>query len=255
MSEQAKMPAYLKALRLPAIARAYEELADQARRQDLSYEAYLEALLAEEIAQRRQSRLRTLLKAARFPILKQLDTFDFDEVPTLNRQEILELQRAHFVAARENVVLCGNSGTGKTHVAIALGVAACEAGHRVRFTTAPALAAELLAARQEHTLPRFEKQWQRVDLAIIDELGYVPFDPTAAQLLFQFFAARYERGSVLITTNLAFAQWTEVFGDERLTVALLDRITHRGHIHVMNGESYRFKHSLHRADTVSEQAG
>ncbi len=162
-------------------------------------------------------------------------------MPSLNPETVRELDRNHYVAAKESVVLCGNSGTGKTHLAIALGILACEAGYRVRFYTAAALANELLAAREDRALNRLQKQWLKVDLAIVDELGYVPFDPVTAQLLFQFFAARYERGSRLITTNLEFAQWTEIFGDERLTVAWLDRITHRAHIVLMNGESYRFK--------------
>lgn len=237
------IPSYLKTLGLPGIARSYEKLAAQARRDQCGYEEFLQSLLQEELQNRKVSRVRTLLKSARFPLLKQLDTFEFDEIPSLNRQVVKELARNHYIPAKENVLICGNSGTGKTHVATALGISACEAGYRVRFTTTQALANELLAAREEHSLNRYEKQWSRIDLAIIDELGYLPFDATTAQLLFQFISARYELGSIMITTNLEFAQWTEVFGDERMTIALLDRLTHRAHILLMNGESYRFKNN------------
>lgn len=254
MSDATAIPAYLKSLRLPAISSCYRALADQARREGLSHEAYLQALLQEEVAQRRVRRVKSLLKSARFPVTKTLDAFRFDEVSSLNREMVHELARNHYIAAKESVVLCGNSGMGKTHLAISLGILACEAGYRVRFVTAAALANELLAARDDRSLHRLEKQWQKIDLAIVDELGYVPFDPVTAQLLFQFFAARYERGSTMITTNLEFAQWTEIFGDERLTVALLDRITHRAHILVMNGESYRFKQSKRRKDEMSTDA-
>lgn len=239
------IPDYLKALRLPGIARSYEKLAAQARQDQSGYEAFLQSLLQEELQHRKVSKVRSLLKSARFPLAKQLDTFDFAEIPSLNREVVKELARNHYISAKENVLICGNSGTGKTHIATALGISACEAGYRVRFITAQALANELLAARQEHALHRFEKQWLRVDLAIIDELGYLPFDATTAQLLFQFVSARYERGSIMLTTNLEFAQWTEVFGDERMTIALLDRLTHRAHILLMNGESYRFKNNRH----------
>ena len=159
---------------------------------------------------------------------------------------MLELARCEFLQRRENVLLLGNSGTGKTHLALALGLAACQRGHRVRFTTAAALVHELMEARDEKRLLRFQKQMASYELLLVDELGFVPLSKTGAELLFEVFSLRYERGSTLVTSNLPFQEWTEVLGSERLTGALLDRLTHHVHILEMNGESYRLKQSKHK---------
>jgi DNA replication protein DnaC len=156
---------------------------------------------------------------------------------------VLELARCEFLTRKEDILLLGNSGTGKTHVALALGLAACQRGHRVRFISAAALVGELIEARDEKRLLRFQKQLASYELLIVDELGYVPLSKTGAELLFETFRQRYERSSTLVTSNLPFEEWTEVFGSERLTGALLDRITHHVHILEMNGESYRLKQS------------
>ena len=153
---------------------------------------------------------------------------------------------------KESVIFLGNPGTGKTHLSIALGLCALKKGKKVRFYTANGLANELLEAQQEYRLVRLEKQWLAQDLVILDEIGYVPFTKTGAELLYQFCASRYERGSMIVTTNLEFSQWAEVFGDERMTAALLDRLTHRAHILVLNGESYRFRESMRKQEIERE---
>ena len=200
------------------------------------------ACLSQEIASRRESRLKARLAQARFPATKTLDSFDFTALPGLPKNTVFDLAGGDFIKRRENLICLGNSGTGKTHIAIALGIAAIAAGYRVRFAPVVNLVQELLQASQEYRLPRYLKSWQKIDLVIADELGYIGLGP-GGPLLFQFCAERYERGSLLITTNLEFSRWTEVFGDATLTGALLDRLTHHAHILVFNGESYRFKES------------
>ena len=180
---------------------------------------------------------------AKFPVIKSLDSFDFLAIPSLNKAMVLELARSEFLPRRENALLLGNSGTGKTHIALALGLAACQHGHRVRFTTAAALVSEPIEARDEKKLLRLQKQLASYELPIVDELGFVPLSKTGAELLFEVFSQRYERSSTLVTGNLPFQEWTEVLGSERLTGALLDRLTHHVHILEMNGDSYRLKQS------------
>ncbi|MGB7264861.1 MAG: IS21-like element helper ATPase IstB, partial [Terracidiphilus sp.] len=183
------------------------------------------------------------IRQAKFPVVKGLDSFDFLAIPTLNKTLVLELARSEFLDRKENILLLGNSGTGKTHIALALGLAACQRGRRVRFITAAALVGELIEARDEKYLRRSQKQLTAHELLIIDELGYVPLSKTGAELLFETISQRYERASTLITSNLPFDEWTEIFGSERLTGALLDRITHHVHILEMNADSYRLKQS------------
>ena len=182
-------------------------------------------------------------RAARFPTVKSLDTFDFLAIPSVNKQLVTRLAVCEYIDRRENVIAMGNSGTGKTHMALGLGLAACQRGLSVGFTTAAVLVNELMEARDERRLLNFQKRLSRLKLLIIDELGFVPLSKTGAELLFEVFSQRYERGSVLVTTNLPFDEWTEVFGSERLTGALLDRLTQHVLIIEMNGESYRLKES------------
>ena len=167
----------------------------------------------------------------------------FPAIPSLNKRLVLELARSEYLDRRENVLALGNSGTGKTHLALALGRAACQQGYRVRFTTAAALVNDLLEARDDKRLLRLQKQLAKQDLLIVDELGYVPLSKTTAELLFEIFSQRYEQASTLVTSNLPFNEWTEIFGSERLTGALLDRLTHHVHILELNGDSYRLEHS------------
>ena len=197
--------------------------------------------------------LQRRIRAARFPAVKSLDTFDFTAIPSVNKQLVMELARCEYIQRRENVIAVGNSATGKTHVALALGLAACRWGPSMGFTTAAALGHELMEARAERRLLNLQRQLSRLSLLIIDEQGFVPLSPTGAELLFEVFSQRYERGSILVTTNLPFDEWTEVFGSERLTGALLDRLTHHVHILEMNGGSYRLRHS--RENAASQALG
>jgi DNA replication protein DnaC len=252
MERNALLEANLKRLRLPAMGRLYLALAREAAERNQTHVDYLAALTEQEIVGREESSLRRRLKAARFPLTKTLADFDFAAIPSLNKNKVLLLSQCEFIRQKENVILLGNSGTGKTHLAIAFGICACRQGFRVRFFTASELANELLEAQQGYRLSKLEKSWLSHDLVILDELGYVPFTRTGAELLFQFCASRYERGSMIITTNLEFDKWTEVFGNESLTAALLDRLTHRAHILLMNGESYRFRESMRRREQEAE---
>ena len=233
-----------KQLRMPTIGRQYRSLAREAEERNLSYEEYLLALLETELQTRDENQRQRRLKQASFPIQKTLDTYDFSLMPSLNRNRFITLAKGEFVDKKENIIFLGNSGTGKTHLAIALGIEMIQNGYKTKFITASELVEVLLMANEEHKLGAFEKKWLKFDVIIVDELGYVPFSKIGAELLFQFFSSRYERASVIITTNLEFSEWTTLFGDEKMTAALLDRMTHRSHIHLLNGESYRFRQSM-----------
>lgn len=237
---------YLKQLRLPAMVRDCTTFAREAEQRSLGYLGYLQLLLEGEVAEREERQRRLRLKLAGFPYEKRLEEFDFSAVPSVPKTRLLELAQGAFLGQRENILFVGSSGLGKTHLLLALGRALCLAGHRVLFRTAATLANELEVAHKELRLPRLLAHYRRFELVLVDELGYLPFSQQAAELLFQFFSDRHERASVGITSNLAFAQWTEVFGSERMTAALLDRLVHRSHILVLEGESFRFRQSLQR---------
>ena len=234
---------HLKELRLPTFLREYDRMASECAEEGVGHPDYLLRLSELELIDRHHRAVERRIKAARFPTLKSLDTFDFAAIPSVNRQLVTQLARCEYIDRRENLIAIGNSGTGKTHVALGLGLAACQRGLTVGFTTAAALVHELIEATDERRLLNFQKRLSRLKLLIIDELGFVPLSRTGAELLFEVFSQRYERGSVMVTTNLPFDEWTEVFGSERLTGALLDRLTHHVHILEMNGESYRLKQS------------
>lgn len=241
----AQIRLYAKELKMPGLSGAFEEIARDGERATRSHLETLSACLSAEVDSRAARRLASRMKTARFPAAKTFEAFDFSLVPTLDKSSVLRLGTGGFTKAKENIVCLGASGTGKTHIATAIGVAAIYGGARVRFTTAVTLSQELLAAADDHRLPRYLRNWRNCDLVIVDELGYLPLGP-GAPLLFQFFAERYEAGSVLVTTNLEFSRWTEVFGDATLTAALLDRLTHHSHVLVFEGESYRFRESTAR---------
>ena len=234
---------HLKQLRLPTFLREHDKVARQCAAESADYPRYLLRLAELELLDRERRATERRIHQAHFPVVKSLDTFEFMAIPTVNKALVLELARCEFLLRRENVLLLGNSGTGKTHLALALGLAACQKGHRVRFTTAAAMVHELMEAKDEKRLLRFQKQMASYELLVIDELGFVPLSKSGAELLFEVFSQRYERGSTMVTSNLPFQEWTEVLGSERLTGALLDRLTHHVHILEMNGESYRLKQS------------
>jgi DNA replication protein DnaC len=248
MTSELLIQSYLKRLRLPVVARDFARLAEEAAGSNQTYQDYLLALLESEVNQREENAQHLRLSKARFPVMKTLDGFDFSAIPNLNQAKILELSRGGYIQRKENVIFIGSYGTGKSHLAISLGICACRQGKRVRFYNAAALANELLEAQAQLRLSRFEAALARYDLIILDEVGFIPFSKDGAEALFTFLASRYERGSVTITSNLEFARWKEVFGDDALTGALLDRLTHRCHILEMNGDSYRFKESLERKE-------
>ena len=236
----------LKSLRLPTVLREYGKLARQAAAEGLDHVQFLARLIELEMIDRERRMIERRIKAAKFPAVKSLDSFDFKAIPALNKMQVLELARCEWVERRENVIALGPSGTGKTHIALGLGLSACQKGLSVGFVTAAALVHELMEARDERRLLRLQKQMVGYKLLIIDELGFVPLSKTGAELLFEVISQCYERGSIIITSNLPFDEWTEVFGSERLTGALLDRLTHHVHILEMNGESYRLKHSRNK---------
>jgi DNA replication protein DnaC len=257
MSEvpQVLLAHHLKALKLPSFLREHDKLARQCAAEGIDHTGYLLRLAELELLERERRLVERRIRQARFPAVKSLDSFDFAAIPSLNKLLVLELARGEYLERRENVIALGNSGTGKTHVALGLGLAACQKGLAVGFTTAAALVHELLEARDERRLLRLQQQLAGYRLLIIDELGYVPLSPTGAELLFEVFSRRYERGSVLVTSNLPFDEWTSVFGSERLTGALLDRLTHHVHILEMNGESYRLKTSRRRQSKPEAATG
>ena len=246
---------HLKELRLPTFLREYDRMATECAEEGVGHPDYLLRLSELELIDRHHRAVQRRIRAARFPALKGLDTFDFAAIPSVNRQLVTQLARCEYIDRRENVIAVGNSGTGKTHIALALGLAACQRGLTVGFTTAAALVNELMEARDETRLLNFQKRLSRLKLLIIDELGFVPLSRTGAELLFEVFSQRYERGSVMVTTNLPFDEWTEVFGSERLTGALLDRLTHHVHILEMNGESYRLKQSRQTSSGEAQRMG
>jgi DNA replication protein DnaC len=237
---------HLKTLKLPTFLREYQKVARQCAAEGLDHVQFLTRLVELELIDRERRMVERRIKAAKFPATKSLD---FKAIPKLNKMQVLELARCDWIERRENVIALGPSGTGKTHVALGLGLAACQKGMTVSFTTAAALVNELMEARDERRLLRVQKQMANVKLLIIDELGFVPLSKTGAELLFELISQRYERGATLITSNLPFDEWTETFGTERLTGALLDRLTHHVNILEMNGESYRLAQSQARKVT------
>jgi DNA replication protein DnaC len=238
---------YLKKLKLPTMVREYASLAMVCRDDRSEYPTYLLRLAERELLDRERRAAERRIKDARFPVVKTLDTFDFQAQPSINESLVRELMGGEYMDKRENVLFIGNSGTGKSHLACALGFAACAQGRRVRFYSVTGLVTELLECREEKKLQRLHKQLEGQNLIILDELGYVPFSKAGAELLFEVVSRAYERTSLIVTTNLPFENWPEVLGSERLTGALLDRLTHRVHIIEANGESYRLRYAKNRS--------
>jgi DNA replication protein DnaC len=243
------LESYLKQLRLPSFLAEYQRVATEAARHNQSYEQFLLALAQTEVARRDQNSIERAIRQARFPVLKELADFDFGAIPELPKARVLELAQGGYLAKAESVILLGNVGLGKSHIATGLALAACRQGLRVRFYNAAGLVNELLVAQQEYRLSRFLNQASRQHLIVLDELGFIPFSPVGAQLLFQFCSQLYEKVSLLVTTNLRFAEWNQVMaGDERMSAALLDRLTHRCHILEFRGTSFRFREQLSKRE-------
>lgn len=250
---QLLLTSYLKTLRLPTFLREHPAVARQCGEKDASYEAFLQQLAELEVQNRQAQGILRRIKLAGFPVVKELADFDFATVPKLNKKRVLDLARCQFIEQRANLVLNGAPGVGKTHLAIAIGRESCRRGHKVRFFTASGLVNTYVEAREERQVLRLEKHIGRNDLIIVDELGYVPLDRRGAEHLFGFFSQCYEQTSLIVTTNLPFADWPQIFAeDERLAGALLDRLTHHVHILDITGDSYRLKDSLKRKKQTAE---
>ena len=248
MEHQTLLENYLRSLRLPTFAQNYQTFAQDATRSDLPYERYLFALCQAEMDQREANRVERAITNAKFPVLKELATFDFSVVQGISKTRILELAQCGYLTKKESVIFIGNPGLGKTHIASGLALAACRQGKRVRFFGAASLVNDLLSAQKDLRLSKFTAQITKLDLVVLDELGFIPFTKDGAQLLFQLCSDLYERVSIIVTTNLRFGDWNSIFGEERMTAALLDRLTHRAHIIEVLGESYRFRQQLLQTD-------
>lgn len=238
------LKAHFRQLRLPTMGQEFERPARDAAAGDRTFAQLLLGLTELELAARAANAVGARIEDAGFPVEKDFDTFDFTALPGLSKPKVLELGRCEWIEHKFNCFLIGSHGTGKAHISIGLGLAACRAGLRVRFFTAAELVSRLEKEQKQYTLDRFLQQLDRAHLLIIDELGYVTMSRGGVELLFRVFGDRYERASILVTSNLPFSEWGQIFRGERMTAALLDRLTHHCHIPEMNGESYRFRESM-----------
>ena len=244
--EHASVRQYCRAVRVPTVATNFVSLAEQAVKENHSHIRYLEALLAIECEERDRHAITNRIRDAQLPRMKALEDFDFAQAPQIPAAKIRELAEGGYIERSEPVVLIGECGTGKTHLATGLCLAACRQKRRVRFATAAALVNELIEAKQNGQVRRVMARWQRYELIAIDEVGYVPLADIGAEFLFQVISERAERAALIVTTNLPFSEWTTVFPNPRLCKALLDRITDRAHIIETGTESFRFRRTMER---------
>src|SRR6266487_1210087 len=249
----ARLEADLRELKLPMFLHQYQTYAQDAARSGLSFERYLLGLCEVEIAEREARRIERAIAMAKLPFVKEISTYDFSAVENLPKARILELAEGGYLKAAENLLLLGNPGLGKTHLAIGLALAACRQGKRVRFYRVARLVDELALMRKDLRLSRFTAQFVKLDLLVLDELGFLPIDREGAQMLFQLISDLYERVSIIVTSNLRFGDWNAIFGDEKMTDALIGRLTHKGHIVEFVGESYRFRHRLQQEQQKAEE--
>ena len=249
MAESMLLETHLKSLRLPTFLANYRKFAEEAALAGHAYDLFLLALAENEVRQRERNRIARRIKAARFPVLKELASFDFSCIASPNKQRVLELARGAYIHKAEPIIMVGNPGLGKSHIASGIALAACREGHKVRFYNAAALVNEMILAQEEHRVSELLASVLKHHLVVVDELGFIPFSATGAHLIFQLCSTLYERVAMIVTTNLRFADWTQVFGDEQLTGALLDRLTHKAHILEFVGESYRFRERMQREES------
>src|SRR2546426_3751386 len=247
---------YLRALKLPTFVKNYQAFAQDAARSGQSYERFLFGLAKEEVTKQQDRRVERAIAKAKFPVLKELSSFDFGVVGGISKQRVAELAQGDYLAKKEHIILIGNPGLGKTHIATGLALAACKQGKKVRFFSAAALVNDLLAADHTLQLSKFKSPLLKSDLIVLDEVGFIPFTTEGAQSLFQFCSDLHERVSIIVTTNLRFGDWVSIFGDKTMTSALLDRLTGKGHILEFIGESYRFRQRLRQEEQqpLAEQA-
>ncbi len=247
---QALLEAHLGALNLPAFLQSYQAYARDAARNGLSPEQFLLGLCEAEMADRDAKRIESAIRPAKFPFIKEIAEYDFTAVENIPKTTLLELALGGYMGRAENLILVGNPGLGKTHLGIGLALAACRQGKHVRFYKAAALMNDLQMAQKKLTLSGFLARFAKLDLLVIDELGFLAVDKAAAQLLFQLISDLYEQVSVIVTSNLRFSDWNAIFADDRMTTAFLDRLTHKGRILEFVGDSYRYRHRLQQDDPV-----
>ena len=250
-----KLQYLTKQLHLPAVYRQCHGLAREAVELQITYERYLISVLEQEVKSREETMKKNRVKQAQFRQIKTLDTYDFAAMPELNKPKVISLTDGEYIRKKENVFFVGRTGTGKSHLAVSLGMIACNQGHRVLFIVAADLVNALIAAHNEYRMPKYMAAWKKLNLIILDEVGFVPFSKLGSELLFQFCSNLYETCSLIVTSNLNFSAWPTVFGDETLTSALLDRLVHHAKIFVMNGNSYRMRESLRQTIAVTKEDG
>jgi DNA replication protein DnaC len=232
---------YVKELKIPGITRDLKASIEEAYLLDKSYEDFLKELFEKAYDVRKENGKKNRIRNAKFPYKKYLEELRVEYLPADAKAKLKELKTLKFISESRNIILAGNPGTGKTHIGIGLGIAACEKGHKVYFTTIPSLINLLKESRSQRTLTSIERKFEKYDLVVADELGYISFDKEGGELLFQFLSLRAERKATIVTTNLSFDRWNEVFNDEILTAALIDRLTHKSYVINMNGNSYRIQ--------------